>query len=407
MRKQKTIHTALEIKGVLFLVEEAKKKFPSNTVIGKKEFDNISSEIEGDYKREYSSSSVRRIFKLKEKPHPLSYEKLDGFTVWCFDNLALYPNFRVFLKNRQQNIEESDLISENELNIILEFLNNDSKTKIVENKPLVIKLDSSPFELQLTQGSTQKLLKEIAHVTGDLLKNYYISNPEKLITQFRNPRIKRRIELQYERQQKNMESIVAKAIKFARIKEASNEPVDPDWVVEFFNLAQDCTHENMQYLWAKLLASEIGQPNSISRRTLSIIKLLEPKEAMVFTKLCNCIWNLEDTTEFKEKILIKDMYMEEEYSDEAWDFDSMFIPHLEAIGLVSESFIDMKFGRSYNLDFFGKKHAIKSSKQLSQLEITALTRAGKEVFNIINPTPNKKYYDFTINYFKKVGILES
>ena len=83
----------------------------------------------------------------------------------------------------------------------------------------------------------------------------------------------------------------------------------------------------------------------------------------------------------------------------------MFIPQLEAIGLVTESFIDMKFDRVYKLDFFENKHEIKSSKKLAKLEITALTRAGKEVFEILNSTPNKAYYKFTLDYFKDTEIL--
>ena len=56
--------------------------------------------------------------------------------------------------------------------------------------------------------------------------------------------------------------------------------------------------------------------------------------------------------------------------------------------------------------FFGKKHEIHSSKKLAQLDITTLTKAGKEVFNIIKPEPNFKYYKFTMEYFKKVAVLK-
>ena len=392
MRKQKTIHTALEVKGVLFLVNEAKKKFTSNTLIGKKEFDNISSEIEGDYKREYSSSSVRRIFKLKENPHPLSYDKLDGFTVWCFDNSDLYPNFRVFLEKREQDIDKSNLVSENELKSILKFLNNHSRTKIQENKPLVIKLASSPFELQLTQGNTRKLLKEIAHVTGNLLKEHYIKTPDELTFYFRNSRIKRRVELQFERQQENIESIVAKAIEFARQKEISYEPVDPDWIVEFFNIAQDCSDENMQYLWARLLADEIQNPNSFSRRTLSSIKLLNSYEAKVFTKLCCCIWDLEESHFGREKMLIKDMDSNGRYSDKTWNFNGSFISHLEEVGLVYDSFLQLDEKRIYNATFFGRKHNLKAIVKEQQIDVVALTQVGEEIFKIVNPKPNNEYY---------------
>jgi len=307
-----------------------------------------------------------------------------------------------FRYQKEHKIGIEDYFKEFEYDIVLK--NPEKSSVVLQNKKTVANLGDIQVAFNIGEGFVEKLVKEVSIFTGNLLEQKIKQNPKDfgLVTK---PRINKRLQLKEERRQSNIDNIVAKAIEFAREYEASDDPTDPDWIIEFFNIAQDCSNENMQYLWAKLLASEVGKPSSISRRTLSIIKLLEPKEAQVFTKLCNCVWNINNSSELRQKVLFKDMYNEPQNYDSKWNFDSMFIPHLEDIGLVSQSFIDMKPNKAYELDFFERKHGIKASKKLAQLEIITLTRAGEEIFRIVKPEPNLKYYEFIIDYFNKVNIL--
>jgi len=400
---KKSLHTKLDVLAVVYLIDYISEEYFKNTsVIGKDEYVEITTLIENQLSIEKSlnDKTIERMFSIRKKPHATSYSTFDIIIQWCFD--GEYNNYFEFLDAKNHVIINANLVEEEEVGNIVNILNGE---KSIVPKNVKLNLDNIPISFTLGKGFTEKLIRDVSIVTGNLLVERIKDSPKEFGI-FSKPSINERIILKETRRQSNIDKIIIKAIEFSRQKETSSSPVDPDWIVGFFNLAQDCSNENMQYLWAKLLASEIDQPSSISRRTLSIIKLLEPKEAQIFTKLCNCIWNLKDTTDFKENILIKDMYMDEEYSDETWNFDSMFIPHLEAIGLVRDSFIDMSYGRVYKLDFFGKKHEIHSSKKLAQLDITTLTKAGKEVFNIIKPEPNFKYYKFTMEYFKKVAVLK-
>ena len=43
--------------------------------------------------------------------------------------------------------------------------------------------------------------------------------------------------------------------------------------------------------WARLLAGEIQQPEAFSLRTLAVMDTLSTKEAQMFSKLCDCVWN--------------------------------------------------------------------------------------------------------------------
>ena len=68
---------------------------------------------------------------------------------------------------------------------------------------------------------------------------------------------------------------------------ADQDP-DHDWTARFFNYMQDVSSEEMQSLWAKVLAGEIERPGSISIRSLSILRNLDQATAKLFQKLSSC-----------------------------------------------------------------------------------------------------------------------
>ena len=49
--------------------------------------------------------------------------------------------------------------------------------------------------------------------------------------------------------------------------------------------------EDRRTWWARLLAGEIQQPETYSLRTLAVMDTLSTKEAKLFTKLCDYVWN--------------------------------------------------------------------------------------------------------------------
>ncbi len=88
------------------------------------------------------------------------------------------------------------------------------------------------------------------------------------------------------KKQENIESVIG--ITYNELEnetEVSNESVDEDWILRFFNCVQDINNEQMQQIWAKILAGEIKQPNSFSLRTLESLKLLSKQEAELFEKI--------------------------------------------------------------------------------------------------------------------------
>ena len=75
-------------------------------------------------------------------------------------------------------------------------------------------------------------------------------------------RVSERLSYLEARRQRNIEAITAGALR-AWPADISGEPVKEDWVAQFFNLAQDVGDEQMQSLWARLLAGEGSAPRLV------------------------------------------------------------------------------------------------------------------------------------------------
>jgi hypothetical protein len=93
------------------------------------------------------------------------------------------------------------------------------------------------------------------------------------------------------RRQRNIEAITLKAVKaLPSPDQISDSPVSEDWTSRFFEECQDIGDEQMQQLWARLLAGEVARPGSFSPRTLSVVRDLTKGDADLFTKLCGFAW---------------------------------------------------------------------------------------------------------------------
>ena len=70
-------------------------------------------------------------------------------------------------------------------------------------------------------------------------------------------------------------------------KEVQDHEVDHDWTARFFNDVQDVSSEEMQRLWAKILAGEVQRPGRTSFKSMNILKGLDKNTAILFRTLCS------------------------------------------------------------------------------------------------------------------------
>ena len=98
--------------------------------------------------------------------------------------------------------------------------------------------------------------------------------------------VNQRIKFQERKRQFNMRSVVHKAAAQLVDKTVENKDPDHDWTARFFNEVQDVSSEEMQILWAKVLAGEVERPESTSIRTLGILRNLDQLTASLFQRFC-------------------------------------------------------------------------------------------------------------------------
>jgi hypothetical protein len=68
-------------------------------------------------------------------------------------------------------------------------------------------------------------------------------------------------------------------------QEVSDKPVDPDWFTRWRANVEDVGSEEMQRLWARILAGEVKQPGSFSLHTLDFMRRLSKEDAHLIEKM--------------------------------------------------------------------------------------------------------------------------
>lgn len=90
------------------------------------------------------------------------------------------------------------------------------------------------------------------------------------------------------REQENIERVVTEAIESVS-GTVNDNPLEPDWFFDWLDGCKNITDEQLRTVWARLLAGELSEPGSFSRRTLGLTRMLSNYEATLFMKLRECL----------------------------------------------------------------------------------------------------------------------
>lgn len=266
------------------------------------------------------------------------------------------------------------------------------------SKPYLIKktADAKAYEIKVIAQAikaNQPELKAIDY-SSDKIELHSLDIPLIQAELDINYRAKHRIEYQEQKRQQNIEEITQKAANQIRSEtEVSNEPVDEDWTSRFFNYAQDVSDEEMQILWAQILAGEVKKPKSYSLRTLELLKNLTKEEAEVFTKFAklriiaantNMIYNQDDGK-----------YLEDNYGIK---FTDRLL--LTELGLLSTEanlewhIMENKDTQTNFLIRYGNKGIIlyrKPNTPKQTIRVLVFTKTGSELANLVDVEYSEGY----------------
>ena len=205
--------------------------------------------------------------------------------------------------------------------------------------------------------------------------------------------------------QNNLENIIDKSIKHLD-ETVSETPVDDDWRTRFFNKAQDISTDELQEVWAKILANEIKSPGNISMRTLDVLCNLSKDEADLFLKLVS--------------LKFSDIYVMKfgNGTNELNQFDIKYgdILVLREAGLIfNQDDIHAKLDIEKNedningaiIEFGNKKYFVtrKTATSTYNFPVLSFTSSGSEIASIINCKPNYLYLEGFIKYWSNKGYI--
>ncbi len=193
-----------------------------------------------------------------------------------------------------------------------------------------------------------------------------------------------RLQYQQAKKEQNIESVIGKAVLELGDKTTdSTEDVDEDWYTRFFNIVEDISDEQLQSLWARILAGEILKPKSYSLRVLEFLKNISKDELDLI---------LEITPFITEKLIFHQDNLLEKY-----DISYDLILRLDELGIVNSSgFIEhtMKLEPKTNGTFFQTNNLIcfienKTDNKINiETPIFSVNEIGIKLYELSNKMPN-------------------
>ncbi|MCM2283657.1 MAG: DUF2806 domain-containing protein [Desulfobacula sp.] len=198
--------------------------------------------------------------------------------------------------------------------------------------------------------------------------------------------------------QENMEEITRKSIP--HLSEDSNpENMENDWVTNFFDKSRIVSDEEMQNIWAQVLAGEANAPGSFSKRTVNLLGDLDKRDAELFQSLCRFGWLVGNFTPLvfdnQEKI----------YNDLGIDFESL--SHLDSLGLIQfngvSGFKRQRLPKNFAVAYCREVLPLTMSKETdNELSIgeVLLTKAGHELARVVKVPGVDGFYDYVKEKWK-------
>jgi Protein of unknown function (DUF2806) len=221
------------------------------------------------------------------------------------------------------------------------------------------------------------------------------------------------------KKQQNLEAVYGKTFQLLEpsLDAATIGQMDEDWIVFHSEKARLVSDEEMQTLWARVMASEAAGPGSFSKRALEILGVLEKEEAHLFTSVCRFM--VRDDSEPSPAIF----HTKEApagiatiYSDQRVNFD--MLRHLTTIGLLefTSPFLTDNVGYydapTVELEYFGDRRTFRISKThpsngkyYINYGMVGLSKVGQQLARIAGPEPVPGFFDFLEARLANEGIL--
>lgn len=214
-----------------------------------------------------------------------------------------------------------------------------------------------------------------------------------------------RLQYQQAKKEQNIESVIGKAVLELGDKTTdSAEEVDEDWYTRFFNIVEDISDEQLQNLWARILAGEVLKPRMYTYRFLSVLSNISKNEFEIILKIAPFVCG--DIIINDQKQLVSKNISGHEI-DILEDMGLLKNGSLQIRGLQLESKQGTVFIQSSKIAFVfinNEKNAIHHF-----IDVIDVTETGKQLFKLANIPLDMDYmknaFENKFSDFKKLSIF--
>lgn len=211
-----------------------------------------------------------------------------------------------------------------------------------------------------------------------------------------------RVQTQEFHRQLNIETILKETV--AQLpEEVTEDPVHQDWVNRFLDNCQDVSAEELQKVWASVLARELTTPGSVSYKTLSTLSYLNKKDAGLFRTFCSFTWEKSGFFYHFKDPQTYDLLGEH-------GIVQSDIVHLTSLGLIDVGNLGLQFfiypGEETIVSYFDQDFSLFLPGESEDVvcKVFMLSTAGRELFSLANPDSCPEYRDYVLKIWETHGV---
>jgi len=276
-------------------------------------------------------------------------------------------------------------------------------------------LSIPPIDIGKLSEPATKLIEKISDAVEGIFRPYQIkriaeaeaqADKIKAVSQVEITEIQykamRRFFAEEAKKQVNMDNITAKALPELN-PDAKPEQMEDDWITNFFDKSRLISDDQMQTLWAKLLAGEANSPGRYSKRTVDLLASMDKSDAELFKNLCSFGWVIFGV------VPIVFEPSDNIYTTRQINFD--VLRHLDAIGFATfdgvgeyrkttlpKSITVLYYGRLVELTF-----PQEANNDLAVGKVL-LSKAGEQLAPLCGSQPCLGFMDYVINKWRSLGV---
>lgn len=223
------------------------------------------------------------------------------------------------------------------------------------------------------------------------------------------------VRFQQERRMGNTASVAYRASELlSGVEAVPDQEPDHDWTARFFNEVQDVSSEEMQELWAKVLAGEVQRPGSTSIKTLNVLRNVDKEIAEYFRLLCS----MSIAVRFPDGEVVDCRALSFDRIPVESSLRDFGLEVYQVVNLIDHELVASGFDTNFQYDscvardgeaqlyftYQSKRWYLRAANPEADIQARHngiyMTSAGKELFPIVGAIPVPKYDAALRQYFE-------